>query len=79
MTAEETAQTHVRIHSPHELAKVSAEAEILSVWLEKDGLQGVGRSDGKIKAVPPGRHRNGVCTSFSVEAGRRPNRALASA
>jgi hypothetical protein len=35
--------------------------------------------EGKIKAVPPGRHRNGVCTSFSVEAGRGANRGLASA
>lgn len=34
--------------------------------------------EGKMKAVPPGRHRTGVCTSFSVEAGRRPNRTLAS-
>jgi hypothetical protein len=39
----------------------------------------VGAAEGKMKAVPPGRHRNGVCTSFSVEAGRAPNRALASA
>jgi hypothetical protein len=38
-----------------------------------------GAGEGKMKAVPPGRHGIGVCTSFSVEACRGPDHVLASA